>query len=469
MSECRVRIRGIYATGLTVYLRANGISVVDPSPTVADRIGDVPTTGLPNARVESTEDGIGIEISGEPAAVETVAANIESLSSYSFRWSSALPRGAVRSGRVHETGESGAVITIGDDRAFLPYSRSEAYVTEGDRVSVQVIDTEPPWSPDRRPVVTTEPRVLGTYLSIVRDPDRPSIDAPNRELHGMVELLDPTLPEEWSLVVRKTAQNLELDVLSADLERMLEQRETVEHAMQRAADPADPGGAFVPERTEWHRLGRQSRFELDDYRERCVPTMDGHHRLKAAGRAAGMAVEYLEQLDSPVPFDLEAALCSFGPSIGDRIRIHHGKPTGETIVLGRGVVIDHPRSDAVRVRRELTGGGTLDGIGVPKEDGDIAETTFVEGQRWSPTVYRDAEGTRKGTYVNIGTPLEIFPNRVSYVDLYIDVVKDRSGDVRIIDQDELSAAVNDGDVSEAVATEARELASTLVRSVESGT
>ena len=369
-------------------------------------------------------------------------------------------------GRVDRTGESGAIVPIGDDTGFLPYGQSAEYVTEGDRVAIQVIDPEPPWTVGRRPVVSTRPHVPGTYIDLVRETDRRPIDAPNRELKGLVELLDPDLPDGWTVDVSGTASSVELAVLQAELDRLAARCEAVERALETVADPDDPGGIYVPESTVWCRLGRAGQFELGDYRARVTTTVEGHHRLKVGDSAAGRAVDYLEGLDVDVAFNPGAVFDSFGPNVGDRVRIHHSKPTGETIVLGRGEVIDRPQRDAITVRRELSAGGELDALGVPKEEGDVAETTFVEGRRWAPTVYWDDAGNRKGTYINIGTPIEVLPDTVVYIDLYVDVIKHSDGQVAVVDRDELDTAVSEGIVSDSIAETANRLASSLERSIE---
>jgi predicted RNA-binding protein associated with RNAse of E/G family len=109
----------------------------------------------------------------------------------------------------------------------------------------------------------------------------------------------------------------------------------------------------------------------------------------------------------------------------------------------------------------MTAGGSYDALGVDREAGDVAITKVREGRWWYPTVYRDADGARKGTYVNVCTPVECFPDAVRYVDLHVDVVKGPGGEVRRVDDDELDDAVAAGQVSEALAEKARSVATSL--------
>ena len=64
----------------------------------------------------------------------------------------------------------------------------------------------------------------------------------------------------------------------------------------------------------------------------------------------------------------------------------------------------------------------------------------------------------KGTYLNVSTPVEVFPDAVRYVDLHVDVVKHADGRVEVVDEDELQDCVDAGLVSEALAEKALSVA-----------
>ena len=109
----------------------------------------------------------------------------------------------------------------------------------------------------------------------------------------------------------------------------------------------------------------------------------------------------------------------------------------------------------------MSGRGTYDALGVDQQAGDVAVTKFTEGKWWYPTVYRGADGEKRGTYVNVCTPVEVFPGEIRYVDLHVDVVRTPDGTVRRVDDDELDAAVDAGNVPESLAEKARDVASAL--------
>ena len=200
--------------------------------------------------------------------------------------------------------------------------------------------------------------------------------------------------------------------------------------------------------------------------------MQGHHRVKAGSESASAAVDYVEALcsdpgsDGEQDFPFAVTAKQFGPQERGSLTLGHGKPDGRFITLGRATVQSVGSDGAVTVEREMSAGGEYDALGVPKEAGDIAETKLKEGRWWYPTVYRDSEGTRKGTYINVCTPVEIFPDTARYVDLHVDVIKHADGAVERVDDDELDAAVESGDVPETLAERARSVATAVSSALE---
>jgi Ribonuclease G/E len=190
--------------------------------------------------------------------------------------------------------------------------------------------------------------------------------------------------------------------------------------------------------------------------------MVGHHRIKAGAESASTAVDFVEQIcgdvDGDFPFDVVTR--QFGPAEGDRVSIGHGKPAGHVIDLGPGEVTERGADGKLTVEREMSSHGTYDALGTDRAPGDVATTKFEEGRWWYPTVYRNGD-TAKGTYVNICTPVEVFPDEIRYVDLHVDVIKRPDGTVERVDDDELTAAVEVGRIPAPLAEKARTVASAV--------
>ncbi|WP_226042536.1 DUF402 domain-containing protein [Natrinema sp. DC36] len=475
------RVRGIYTTAITRLLSETGREVVQASEPIRERFERSFDAAPADVSIETTRDRQGVEISGAPDAVEPVAGELESLAIDTFRWADDASRGAVFDAEVIEAGGgSGAVVDLGDGRrGFLNYDDADGYVDAGNRYRVQVHEPAPPWDDDR-PLVRPTLEVQGGLCTLSRD--RTGVSAALRgeraeELVGMTDLLSVEVPEGWGVRWQHAAADADLEAMGTALEDAADRARALETALADAPDePGEPGLLAAPRRTEWCWFGRESRFTLDGVRRRVETTMPGHHRTKAADRAASAAVDFAEAVcestgtgdggaDATGEFPFAAVARQFGPTTGDRLEIGHGKPDGRLISLGRGEVTDWDPEGKVTLERSMRGGGSYDALGVSKESGDVAVTKFREGRWWYPTTYTTADGTSKGTYVNVCTPVELFPDTVRYVDLYVDVIRQGDGTVEIVDADELEGAVSDGFVSDELAEKAMEVAEAVERAL----
>ncbi|PGF16347.1 RNA-binding protein [Natrinema sp. CBA1119] len=475
------RVRGIYTTAITRLLSETGREVVQASEPIRDRFERSFDAAPADVSIETTRDRQGVEISGTPDAVETVAGELEGLAIDTFRWADDASRGAVFDADVLEAGGgSGAVVDLGDGRrGFLKYDDADGYVDAGNRYRVQVHEPAPPWDDDR-PLVRPTLEIQGGLCTLSRD--RTGVSAALRgeraeELVGMTDLLSVEVPEGWGVRWQHAAADADLEAMGTALEDAANRARALEAALADAPDePGETGLLAAPRRTEWCWFGREARFALDGVRRRVETTMPGHHRTKAADRAASAAVDFAEAVcestgtgdggaDATGEFPFAAVARQFGPTAGDRLEIGHGKPDGRLISLGRGEVTEWDPEGKVTLERSMSGGGSYDALGVSKESGDVAVTKFREGRWWYPTTYRAADGTSKGTYVNVCTPVELFPDTVRYVDLYVDVIRQRDGTVEIVDADELADAVSDGLVSDELAENAMDVAEAVERAL----
>lgn len=458
------RIRGIYATALTRRFRAAGHDVVQASNPIEERFDDELGNGPADLAVETTRDRQGVGLRGEPDAVATGRDLLE-VERDAFPWDDPLPFGSIHAGVVEDTGGGAATVALDDGTGYLPFSESEDYVERGDRLRVQVAEPTPPWSgDDPRLSATIRAPTPGGMAALVEG--KRGIDAPDEETAGLVDLLSVDLPDGWGIELGSGARGASLAALEAALEAASDLVADLDPDAGEAGDDG-PERLAAPYAGAWCWFGRESRFVLDDVRREVTPTMPGHHRIKAGSERASDAVDFVEALPGcePEEFPFDAVAGRFGPCEGDTLAIEHGKPDGRLITLGHGEVIDYDPEGSVRIRREMTPGGSYDALGVKREAGDVAVTTLTEGRWWYPTVYKDEDGRRKGTYVNVCTPVELFPDAARYVDLYVDVVKHEDGGVERVDADELEEATAAGLVGEGLAEKARGVASSIERAL----
>ena len=447
-----VRVRGIYATALTALLD----DVVQASPPIRERFDADFAVEPAAASVETTDDRQGVTVSGAPDRVAGAVDRLRGVGVDALAWDADLPLGGVYAGELVEELRGGAVVDCGDGKGFLPYSETERRVETGDRLRVQVAEPAPPWSDDR-PLLSTTVRAPGHLLELVRGGRAGGVGAPE-----LADLVPTDSPDGWGTDWGRDSDDADLDALDEALARAGERAAAIDEGL--AAGPAveeAPAAYWTGLDTAFVWFGRESRFALDEHRRGVTATMPGHHRTKAADRSASAAVDFVEAVcpdaggNDDFPFD--AVTRQFGPTEGDTVRIDHGKPDGRRIVLGNAEVVDRDPDGTVRVERELSSAGTYDGLGTERRPGDVAVTKLTEGKWWYPTVYRSADGEPRGTYVNVCTPVEVFPDAVRYVDLHVDVVKRPDGTVERVDDEELAAAVAAGEVPEPLAERARQV------------
>jgi len=464
-----VRVRGIYATALTQLLQDAGHEVVQASGPIEDRFDAEFADERAAVTVVTTDDQQGVGVIGDHDTATAVTDRLAEVGRDTLRWDDPTPEGAIYAGTVTETLGSGAVVDLGDGEGFLPYSSSDERVETGDMLRVQVVEASAPWT-NGRPVLDTTVAVRGTLLTLVRGgtASTPATGGP-----AMLDLIAAEPRDGWGVSWEAASEDASFDALAEALDAANDRAATVDDALAEADDPADcaPTHYEAGLATTWLWFGRESRFALDEARREVTATMPGHHRVKAGDRAASAAVDYIEALcddletgETDFPFAVTAR--QFGPQVGGSLSLGHGKPDGRLITLGNGEVQAVESDGTVTIEREMSPGGSYDALGVPKEAGDIAETKVKEGRWWYPTVYRDSDGEKKGTYVNVCTPVEIFPDTARYVDLHVDVVKHADGTVERVDDDELDAAVERGHISEPLAERARSVAAAVKSALE---
>jgi protein associated with RNAse G/E len=499
-----VRVRGIYATALVRSLGGEDFRIVQPSRPIADRFSIDDRPEGYDVAIETTDDRLGVGVSGAPDGVgavrERLVGAIDTLA-----WSDAAPREAVFRGVVTDARSGGAVLDLGAREGYLPARSVEGDVgalEKGDREQVRVREPTPPWSDDR-PLLDTDVRLDGGGLvELVRAGDSDG-SASNAGRGGattlgnttdLTDLLPTAVPENWRVRRAEASEDASFDALDAALADVVARAADLDAAIDGADAAGDGDAGDAPETvwagrgTLWARFGRASRFALDDRRRAVTTTMPGHHRIKAGTEEASAAVDFAESVcgdavgesegnggtagkeaddaeASVIDFPFATTIRQFGPREGETVAITHGKPDGRAFVLGRGEVLEVEPDGTVLLRREMSSGGTYDALGTERRAGDVAITRFREGRWWYQTRYRGADGESRGTYVNVCTPVEIFPGAIHYTDLHVDVVKRPDGEVSRVDDDELDAAVADGLVGKTLAEKARTTAAAIERSL----
>jgi len=201
-------------------------------------------------------------------------------------------------------------------------------------------------------------------------------------------------------------------------------------------------------------------------------TLNGHHYYKACGGKVSSALEMAEKLlEKGKPLEEVESLFKETiereyPLEGSPIKIEHVKLSGKVLSLGKGI-IEEINGEKIRFRRIFHKPGIYDGLGTRKEPGDTAITNVKIGDWILETSYYSRNGAYKGTYINLNTPVELYPYGIRYVDLEVDVCILPNNVAKIVDEDKLWKAVEKGLITKKLANFVIEKARKIVDEFDS--
>jgi hypothetical protein len=180
---------------------------------------------------------------------------------------------------------------------------------------------------------------------------------------------------------------------------------------------------------------------MDEQRNKIVPTVLNHHRLRIIASEYVDLIEKKELSSHPerreaVSENLEKRLVWDAFLPGKQIGLVHVKLDGHVLSLSEGEVIqaDFNKGRLILKRSKFKGRSAYDGLDVPKKEGDYAITEVREGEWFYRHTYFRKNGETIGCYYNINTPVEFYPEEIRYVDLDIDVVGWPDGRAEVKDE-----------------------------------
>ena len=462
----KVRVRGIYSTALTKLFLDKGFTVVQPSLVIAERFQMAPVEEEPDVVISDREDKQGIMAVGPEEHLKTVleALRAELLDAV-FR-EEPFELWAIYKGRV--VSYSSGLIDIGCSLGQL--AEGEEVGPDMEEVLVQVIRFS-----RRRPVVSRFPRLRGK-LTVLR-PFEPGVEVSRRvsdeEARAKLEEVGRRLaPKGMGIRLRSAARTAGEEEIKADFEALLARWERVKAKFEESEAPCllEHGKSVVDVVFPFW-----SKEKLDELRRAVCPTLEGHHALKACGGELANAVEMAEKLlfqgmaEEQVRKLFQEVLRREMPSEGSKLAILHAKLNGEVLRLGQAEVLraSDDLSELV-LARTIRGRGFYDGLGTVREPGDLAVSLTGLGSMRLVTSYLGPGGTYKGTYVNLNTPVEVCPSCIRYVDLEVDVCLLPDGSYKVLDEEELRRAVEEGIISAELANAVMKEVESVIRDIEEG-
>lgn len=212
-----IRVRGIYATALTRLFEEGGHEVVQASGPIEERFENEFENGPADIACETSRDRQGVSLSGAHEAIANTK-ELLAIERDSFLWDDPTPRGSVFDGRVEGTRGGGAVVSLGEQRGYLPFDDADGYVDVGDELRVQVTESVPPWSSSDPRLSTTIRMPTPGGLAILKK-GASGIDAPDAETARIIDLLSVEIPEDWGVSLGRSAREASLTDLETALTR----------------------------------------------------------------------------------------------------------------------------------------------------------------------------------------------------------------------------------------------------------
>lgn len=446
-----LRIRGIYATALTNLLLEHGFRIVQPSPAICKRFNLAPNQEPYELDLYDLEDRQGVFVSGRAEGLEQLIAVLQRELPDVITRRFELGLHAVYRGLARASSPEGTILDLGGSSGLLPGETLQP----GEMVLVQVAALP---GRGKEPLLRRMVGIPGRYAVLISS----ERIATSRKIEDYGERMRLSwlgaelAPKGWGIVWHTAAAGRSRATLAQDIEQLAA-------LAAKLAPEAGEAPALLLEGTKAAQLefpgGAKRR--LDELRNEVVPTLAGHHQVKAAG---GEEVNSFEQMVGRLSRRRAERLISASPASdslrsGARLAIDHVKLDGRVQVLGEGTVTRLlPDEGALELEREIKLPGEYDGLGVAKEPGDRAVSEFAAGRWYYRTRYYSPRGELKGEYFNINTPIEIYPDRIRYVDLELDLVRLPGSPPRLLDEERLSDALAKGWLSERLAARAHEVA-----------
>ena len=443
----RFKIRGIYATALTRILIKEGMQPTQMSNVLRERFALDDERGPYDVIIIDKRDLQGARIQGVKGAVDQVLKCIRRYFEDSIIRRYRPQLYAIYVGRVlKDISNHGYLVDIGNGlKGVLTTNRR---LSEGEKILVGVARV----SLNDECELTENITIVGRYARLIKG-GRNSVSNHIKDSEKRFELMTlaySICPKGWGIRWRSSAEHASIEELMEEVNQLKEEAEKIEEDDLEEVKLVREGEAIAEVEFPF-----TAKLQADESRNEVIPTIRGHHYIKAWGTEGAFIVDYAEFLlkkgldrDELSSLTWEF-LSQFKPSKGDVVRIIHVRLRGRSTNLTPGKVIERNGCTFV-LRRIMKSKGKYDGLGEEKLLGDYAETMFTELGPLIIHRYYRADGTPIGEYYNLNTPVELYRSTVRYIDLEVDVIRRKDGVVTIEDVEKLREALNEGMISREV-------------------
>jgi len=259
-------------------------------------------------------------------------------------------------------------------------------------------------------------------------------------------------------------------------------RNLLDIAVRPASSPFQPGQKWPGTKLSWQEFVAKfstkvtftlefpyaAKATLDALRGEVTPTLSQHHLLKLidaqkVDEAEASSTSLLEMAKK-----LKQELIYEHYRLGRTIIVEHVLLEGKVVVMKGKLAEFDPESGLAIIKRSFSGMGKYDGLNLLQEPGDWGIIEVKDGSWVCKRSYYRRSGDLIGEIYNINTGIELYPDKVRYLDLKVDVVRWAEGRVKMIDRPELYQSVKDKLIRQQLADKALGIAEDLRHSLEKG-
>ena len=443
----KARIRGIYSTALTKLLLDHGFQITQSTQVIRNRLNIEPDVDTPDIDIRDTSDKQGLVVEAKDAILNMFLNVITEELPNPLIYLSKVTTNAIYKGVVEQQTPHGTVINLGEYKGLLLGEKLE----EGKELLVRVIDP----GLGRDITLTTNITIPGRYAILIPENSiKISKKIRSPEARQTLFVLGKAIkPKNWGILWRTAAATRETKELIEEVKKLEEEAEKI---FKKGEKESAPALLYEGERIAYIKIPYEAKRRLDEIRGKVTPTIPNHHFYKSLNSEFALVVDLAEKIISKNPElkeevteQVKETILQKYPKIGEIIEIEHAKLNGKRIHLTPGKIIEKTNNPlTLKLMRKFRSGGVYDALNIPIEEGDYGITEITQGSWYMKTSYYNKEKELKGEYYNISTGIEIHPQKVTYIDLAIDIVKWPNNDVKVVDKEELEEAYKKGIITE---------------------
>ncbi|MDD5181986.1 MAG: DUF402 domain-containing protein [Candidatus Nanoarchaeia archaeon] len=449
----KIKIRGVYSTALTNFLKEKGFEIIKPSEVMAQRMDLDDNDESADVLIYDKEDlnGVTINGSGADAVVKELQNNFQDVVIKK------MEIGAIYCGKIKkiESIDKTIIVDIGNEEGILSLQNYWGFLREGEKVLAQVKGII-----NGKKLLSTQLRLFGDSMVLIKDGFTKVSKhiRTQKEIQRLIDISNNASIKNWGVLWKSLAEGKDTIELVSELNALVEKEKNLKGDFEHRTE----SGLILPGFSNYFvDFGAVTKQKFDKIRGGIVETIVGHHFLKSGGYA--LLTDFAESLagldNNVVVSKLNNTLWNDGPKEGSYYEIIHKKPGGKDIIF-KGTV-EKSTKEEIHIKRRLISGGRFDGLGGRIEQGDYA-LTIIKPNSWTVThKYFSKEGFPKGVYVNINTPTEVYPKFSRYIDLEVDVVE-KDNKKEIVDVQKLDRIVSEGIIKKELADYAMEIANKIV-------